>query len=113
MTTEPTPPTTPLAVVKLGGGLITDKQSLCTSDDTAIMQCAVTVSGLVDAGYAVTVVHGAGSFGHLRAQSWRLSEGRLQPQRSRPQRLWYPAERVPDGTLDDVGDASEPGITNQ
>lgn len=62
-------------VIKWGGGLITDKSSLCTPNMTVLNQLAATVEKCHDAGLEVILVHGAGSFGHLRAKNWRLNDG--------------------------------------
>ena len=62
-------------VIKWGGGLITDKSSLCTPNIPVLKQLASTVEKCHDAGLEVILVHGAGSFGHLRAKNWRLNEG--------------------------------------
>ena len=64
-------------VLKLGGGLLTNKKGLCSPDVGAIQQSAKTISELIYNGCKIALVHGAGSFGHARAKTWRLSEGRL------------------------------------
>ena len=64
-------------VIKWGGGLITDKTTLCTPNLPVIEQLAEVVKRCVDSGVDVVLVHGAGSFGHLRAKHWRLNEGRV------------------------------------
>jgi isopentenyl phosphate kinase len=65
-----------LVVIKFGGGLITDKQRLCTARPAVIAGLCEAVSEIVQLGHRVIVVHGAGSFGHLKAKAWALSEGR-------------------------------------
>lgn len=62
-------------VVKWGGGLITDKSKLCTPEKEVIEQLALTVRDCIDQGLKVIVVHGAGSYGHLRAKHWKLNLG--------------------------------------
>jgi isopentenyl phosphate kinase len=64
-------------VIKWGGGLITDKSSLCTPDLDILERLAQTVSACQSHDIDVVLVHGAGSFGHLRAKHWRLDEGIL------------------------------------
>lgn len=64
-------------VIKWGGGLITDKTTICTPQLTTIDQLAMAVKKCVDDGVDVILVHGAGSYGHLRARHWRLNEGRV------------------------------------
>ena len=65
-------------LIKLGGGLLTDKTRLCTVDDEAILRCAEAIRSIHDSGVEVTLVHGAGGFGHLRAREHRLAEGRIE-----------------------------------
>ena len=61
-------------VIKWGGGLITHKDQLCTVNLEIIRSlaevCSITSKKLV-------IVHGAGSFGHLKAKRYRLAEGRI------------------------------------
>jgi isopentenyl phosphate kinase len=64
-------------VVKWGGSLITDKEHLCTAKLDIIKSLSNVVKQCVDSGLDVILVHGAGSFGHLRAKHWRLNEGLL------------------------------------
>ena len=62
-------------VVKWGGGLITEKNQLCTVDRDIIRSLVGTIITCHDNDLDVILVHGAGSFGHLRAKQWRLNEG--------------------------------------
>ena len=64
-------------IMKWGGGLISDKSSLCTPYIDRISALANCVSTLVDLGYDIVIVHGAGSFGHIRAREFRLAEGNI------------------------------------
>lgn len=64
-------------IIKWGGGLITEKSSLCTPDLQVLNQLAQTVSACLRHDVDVVLVHGAGSFGHLRAKHWKLHEGLL------------------------------------
>jgi isopentenyl phosphate kinase len=64
-------------VIKWGGGLITDKTTLCTPKLEVIADLAAVVKRCVDNDVDVILVHGAGSYGHLRARHWRLNEGRV------------------------------------
>ena len=64
-------------VIKWGGGLITEKSTLCTPDLEILEQLAQTIVDCQKNGIDVILVHGAGSFGHLRAKHWRLNEGSL------------------------------------
>ncbi|MBP77783.1 MAG: hypothetical protein CL926_00755 [Deltaproteobacteria bacterium] len=64
-------------VIKWGGGLITEKSSLCTPNLEILEQLAETIVVCQKNGIDVILVHGAGSFGHLRAKHWRLNEGLL------------------------------------
>ena len=71
--------------MKWGGGLITDKSTLLTPDQDIISMLAKCTAEVVKSGYQVILVHGAGSFGHLRAKHWKLHMGKqsdnFEPQR--------------------------------
>ena len=74
----------PVVVVKWGGGLITDKARLRTPRLDVLARLANAVARCQLAGgdggrgaVRIILVHGAGSFGHLRARRWRLAEGAL------------------------------------
>jgi len=62
-------------LIKFGGGLITDKSAMKTLDSEAIGRLAKMTQQLLAGGHSVTVVHGAGSFGHLKAKQWRIAQG--------------------------------------
>ena len=62
-------------IMKWGGGLISDKTSLCTAENSRIEQLADCVRILSEMGHDIVIVHGAGSFGHIRAREYRLDEG--------------------------------------
>ena len=64
-------------IMKWGGGLITKKSSLCTVEYERIQQLADCVKKLSEMGHDIIVVHGAGSFGHIRAREFRLAEGNI------------------------------------
>ena len=68
---------TDVVVVKFGGGLITNKAKLCTPDLAIIDQLVAVVKRCLESGLQVIVVHGAGSYGHARAKTWKLAEGKL------------------------------------
>ena len=74
-------------VLKLGGGLLTDKKGLCSPNIEAIQQSAKTISELIYNGCKIALVHGAGSFGHARAKTWKLSEGKLDQK-------FYPVDNI-------------------
>ena len=61
-------------VIKLGGGLITDKEKICTPNLEAIDKLCQIIS-MIDR--RVILVHGAGSFGHMKSKRYRLAEGRI------------------------------------
>jgi isopentenyl phosphate kinase len=67
-------------IIKLGGGLITDKQNYRTIDMNAIESCSKAIAKIVEQGKKVILVHGAGSFGHKLSKEWRLTEGKLDIQ---------------------------------
>ena len=64
-------------VMKWGGGLISDKTKLCTVLPKRIESLAHTVREIYEMGHDVVIVHGAGSFGHIRAKKYRLAEGNI------------------------------------
>ena len=62
-------------VMKLGGGLITDKSSFKTVKKGVIDSICSEISKIIDNGHSVILIHGAGSFGHLLAKKWSLAAG--------------------------------------
>ena len=62
-------------VIKLGGGLITDKGSMKKFDSDSVERVADSISSVIKMGVPIVIVHGAGSFGHLLAKEWSISEG--------------------------------------
>jgi len=62
-------------VIKWGGGLITHKDKLCTVNSEVIKSLATVCS---DSSKRLVIIHGAGSFGHLKAKQFRLAEGRIE-----------------------------------
>ena len=62
-------------VIKLGGGLITDKSRYKLVREERIMSVCKVISKLKKDDDSVILVHGAGSFGHLEAKKWHLSTG--------------------------------------
>ena len=62
-------------VIKLGGGLITDKGSMKKFDSDSVERVADSISSVIEMGVPIVIVHGAGSFGHLLAKEWSISEG--------------------------------------
>ena len=64
-----------VVVVKWGGGLITDKRCLCTPNLDIIAMLAQTIVECHKKQINVILVHGAGSYGHLRCKTWRVNEG--------------------------------------
>ncbi len=62
-------------LIKFGGGLITIKSKMKTIDERAVAKLSGLIKQLMDLGNRVTIVHGAGSFGHLKAKEWKIAEG--------------------------------------
>tara|TARA_B100000945_G_scaffold147388_1_gene118057 strand:+ start:9018 stop:9809 length:792 start_codon:yes stop_codon:yes gene_type:complete len=62
-------------LLKFGGGLITTKSKMKTIDEMAIAKLSGLIKQLLDLNNRVTIVHGAGSFGHLKAKEWKIAEG--------------------------------------
>tara|TARA_B100000902_G_scaffold33115_2_gene39665 strand:+ start:8707 stop:9558 length:852 start_codon:yes stop_codon:yes gene_type:complete len=65
-------------LMKWGGGLITDKGKLMSPKIQRMKKLSKMVKQLDDLGHSIIIVHGAGSFGHLKAKKWRLKEGRIE-----------------------------------
>lgn len=65
-----------MILVKLGGSVITDKSRLKTFRKAA---CGRLAKELRPVREGLAVVHGAGSFGHIRAKRHRLHEGYASP----------------------------------
>ena len=62
-------------VIKLGGGVITDKAQLKTVRRDVVDRCAAAVARVVASGWRVVLVHGAGSYGHIDAVRHALADG--------------------------------------
>jgi len=65
-------------VVKWGGGLITTKDQLKTVRSEVISQLSRELLACLSNGIDIILVHGAGSYGHLKAKEHRLAEGRIE-----------------------------------
>ncbi len=63
-------------VVKLGGGLITHKDKICTVNPPVLDNICQKIALLSSNGINFVIVHGAGSFGHIKAKEWKLHLGR-------------------------------------
>ena len=61
-------------LVKLGGSVLTDKSKTTTLRPASLRRLAGEIAA---SGREVIVVHGAGSFGHIKARKHRLHEGYL------------------------------------
>ena len=62
-------------VIKLGGSLITDKATEKTLKKEVLDTVSKVIATIVNKGYSLVLVHGAGSFGHLLAKKWSIVEG--------------------------------------
>ena len=62
-------------VIKLGGGLITNKNKVKTLDKDAINKVCEVIKILTEEGYKIIIVHGAGSYGHILSKEMKISEG--------------------------------------
>ena len=61
-------------VIKFGGGLITDKENICTPNLASIDSLCKTIAKI---DRKIILIHGAGSYGHMKSKKARLSEGRI------------------------------------
>ena len=64
-----------MQLVKLGGSVLTDKRRVTKLRPTALRNVAAEIAAAKD---EVVVVHGAGSFGHVKAAKYRLHVGYLE-----------------------------------
>ena len=62
-------------VIKLGGGLITNKNKVKTLDKDAINKVCEIIKILTEEEYKIIIVHGAGSYGHILSKEMKISEG--------------------------------------
>jgi isopentenyl phosphate kinase len=60
------------ALVKVGGSVLTDKSTLKTPREGAFQRVAAELAA-VDG--PLVLVHGAGSYGHVRSSQWRVADG--------------------------------------
>ena len=70
-------------VIKWGGGLITQKDQLKQPRFDVINSLADQIMECNRVGIDIVLVHGAGSFGHLKAKKYKLADGRLKGSMSR------------------------------
>ena len=64
-------------VLKWGGGLITEKDQMKTVRTDVLDQLTDQLHACLEQGFEVILVHGAGSFGHLKAKQYKLADGLL------------------------------------
>lgn len=71
-----------LAVLKLGGALVTDKAQPFTLRPAVLQQAANEIKACLDAGLLeqLLLVHGVGSFGHPPVVQYRLHKGLQSPE---------------------------------
>ncbi|MBT5614347.1 MAG: hypothetical protein HOJ64_05690 [Euryarchaeota archaeon] len=62
-------------VIKLGGGLITDKSISKTINMSAIDKVCKVILEIQNEGYNIIIVHGAGSYGHILAKEMDIANG--------------------------------------
>jgi isopentenyl phosphate kinase len=64
----------PLIVIKLGGSALTDKSEIYTPRLRSIRAAAKQIAAISKT-HQVVLVHGAGSFGHIPVEKYRLAHG--------------------------------------
>jgi len=69
-------------IIKFGGGLITDKSNICTAKPNVISALSEVIKTAIAEGYSPIIVHGAGSFGHLKSKKYSLHLGNQGAQNS-------------------------------
>lgn len=82
-------------VLKWGGGLITQKDTMKTVRHAILDSLAEQLEECLLQGMDVVLVHGAGSFGHLKAKAYKLAEGKVSDAN-------LPAERSQEEAVIDV-----------
>ena len=65
-------------VIKFGGALITKKDEECVAHLEIIQNLCAVMKSISNDSIQTILVHGAGSFGHLKAKRWRLNEGYIR-----------------------------------
>jgi len=68
----------PLIVIKLGGAAVTDKKKIYTPRIAVIKSAANQIARL-QKNFSLIIVHGAGSFGHIPAKKFELTNGFTSP----------------------------------
>jgi isopentenyl phosphate kinase len=63
-------------VIKLGGGLISDKSSMKSFNSEAVEKVVEALLPVSELGVPIILVHGAGSFGHPLAKKWNIADGK-------------------------------------
>lgn len=64
-----------LVLIKFGGSLITNKSEVCSPKLKVIENISLVSSEIIRSGRKLIIVHGAGSFGHIKAKKWGLANG--------------------------------------
>lgn len=65
-----------LVLIKFGGSLITEKSIIRTARMVAINRLVKMCSEIISLGKKLIIVHGAGSFGHIKAKELKIFEGK-------------------------------------
>ena len=64
-----------LILIKFGGSLITNKSKTCSPKYKIIDGLCKAIGDILLQGKKIILIHGAGSFGHMKAKKWNISEG--------------------------------------
>ena len=64
-----------VVIIKWGGGLITKKDTLCVVNHEVLNSLAQVAA---ESSKRLIIVHGAGSFGHIKAKQFRLADGDVE-----------------------------------
>lgn len=90
------------AIVKLGGSILTDKDRLKTPREGALPRLA---DELADVDGPLVLVHGAGSYGHVRSDRWDLDRGAAASTPEQAARVHADIEALHADLLDALSDA--------
>lgn len=105
--------TTELVFLKLGGSLITEKDTPSTANPGVIQRIAqeITQSFKINPGMNLILGHGSGSFGHTAAAKYQTQEGGESPEYWQGfSEVWHAARQLNDIIIDQLSNAGLPVI---
>lgn len=107
-------PTQPLLFLKLGGSLITDKDSPATPRPDVLRSLAgqIAQARLENPGLRLLLGHGSGSFGHVTAHQYRTQDGVRSPDEWHGfAQVWLQASRLNRLIIEALHSVGLPAVT--